>query len=144
MATARSLLIRGQSSNLSVQALTLFTRILPLSVNAWGWSRPRLLLCRPFLQADQLPVQFCLIRGLLSGLVTSPNYLASPLSVGRRRTPSAHSTDPALFLESRFEHIGDFLGGRLGPALDGAPATLFPVYFYPCSNDESRWVVCGK
>jgi len=47
------------------------------------------------------------------------------------------SLDPALLLESRLDLVGDFLGRRLGSALELAAAALLAVDFHPGADDES-------
>jgi len=49
--------------------------------------------------------------------------------------PVRDSIDPALFLESDFELVGDFLGGLFGPALDLAAAAFPAIYMCPAADD---------
>ena len=57
---------------------------------------------------------------------------------------ACHSTDPALFLKSLLQHIGNFLRDRLGSALNRGAAALFPLQVHPAADDESRRVVCDN
>jgi hypothetical protein len=54
------------------------------------------------------------------------------------------STDPALFLKSLFEYVGNFLGDLFGPALNRAFAALLAVNYYPTADDKSHWVMGGN
>jgi hypothetical protein len=61
-----------------------------------------------------------------------------------RQTRCGNSLDPALLLESLFEHAGDFLGGLIGSSLYRALAALLAVNFHPATDDETQRVVSGK
>src|SRR5437667_3193357 len=68
-------------------------------------------------------------------------FISSPSATRSCRAPLF---DPALLPESLLEHVGDFLCGRLGPALNFAAATCLPVRFHPTTDDESRRVGGGN
>ena len=57
---------------------------------------------------------------------------------------SGQLIDPALFLESLFKHIGNFLGSLIVPALNRVFTSLLPVDTHPSDDDESHRVVCGN
>jgi hypothetical protein len=40
----------------------------------------------------------------------------------------------------RFEHVGEFLGGRLGPAFNRGAAARLPIDFHPTADDVSHRV----
>ena len=52
--------------------------------------------------------------------------------------------DPTLLLESRPGIVRDFLGYRLGSALNFGAAAVLPLCFRPATDDEAYWVTCNN